>query len=156
MSLKGFHIVFIIFSTLLALGIGAWCIWVDLVEGAPVYLAGAIASFVRRGRADRLRRLVLPENETAAYHHMKTRIVSLLLLSILLAARAGDGLPVLLRREGWKIDRAHGSRDLVSVRRGHVRVSAESARSVFISGVTGACRSNRTRSLTDEDLSKYD
>ena len=46
MSLKGFHIVFIIFSTLLALGTGAWCIWVDLVEGAPIYLAGAICSFV--------------------------------------------------------------------------------------------------------------
>jgi hypothetical protein len=46
MSLKGFHIVFIIFSTLLALGIGAWCIWVNLVEGAPIYRAGAIFSFV--------------------------------------------------------------------------------------------------------------
>lgn len=46
MSLKGFHIVFIIFSTLLAFGIGAWCIWVNLVEGAPIYLAGAIFSFV--------------------------------------------------------------------------------------------------------------
>jgi hypothetical protein len=46
MSLKGFHIVFIIFSTLLALGVGGWCVWVDLVEGAPVYLVGAIASFV--------------------------------------------------------------------------------------------------------------
>jgi hypothetical protein len=46
MSLKGFHIIFIIFSTLLALGIGAWCIWVNLVEGEPVYLAGAIFSFV--------------------------------------------------------------------------------------------------------------
>jgi hypothetical protein len=46
MSLKGFHIVFIIFSTLLALGIGAWCIWVNLVEGEPVYLAGAIFSFI--------------------------------------------------------------------------------------------------------------
>ena len=46
MSLKGFHIVFIIFSTLLALGIGAWCVWIDLVEGAPIYLAGAICSFV--------------------------------------------------------------------------------------------------------------
>ena len=45
MSLKGFHIVFIVFSTLLALGIGAWCVWVDLVEGAPIYLAGAICSF---------------------------------------------------------------------------------------------------------------
>ncbi len=46
MSLKGFHIVFIVFSTLLALSTGTWCVWVDLVEGAPVYLAGAIASFV--------------------------------------------------------------------------------------------------------------
>src|SRR6266576_3485356 len=46
MSLKGFHIVFIIFSTLLAVGIGAWCVWVDLVEGAPIYLAGAILSFL--------------------------------------------------------------------------------------------------------------
>jgi hypothetical protein len=45
MSLKAFHFVFVIFSTLLAIGIGAWCIWVDLVEGAPVYLTGAIASF---------------------------------------------------------------------------------------------------------------
>jgi hypothetical protein len=46
MSLKGFHIVFIVFATLLALGCGAWCVWVDLVEGAPIYLAGAVASFV--------------------------------------------------------------------------------------------------------------
>jgi hypothetical protein len=45
MSLKAFHIVFIVFSTLLALGLGAWCIWLDLVEGVSVYLAGAIASF---------------------------------------------------------------------------------------------------------------
>ena len=46
MSLKVFHIVFIVFSTLLALGVGGWCIWVDLVGGAPIYLAGAICSFV--------------------------------------------------------------------------------------------------------------
>jgi hypothetical protein len=46
MSLKGFHIVFIIFSTLLALGTAAWCVWVNLVEGAPIYLAGAIAAVV--------------------------------------------------------------------------------------------------------------
>ena len=46
MSLKGFHIVFIIFSTLLALGVGSWCVWVNMVEGEPVYIAGAIASFV--------------------------------------------------------------------------------------------------------------
>jgi hypothetical protein len=46
MSLKAFHIVFISFSTLLALGTGVWCLWVNLVEGAPVYAAGAVASFV--------------------------------------------------------------------------------------------------------------
>ena len=45
MSLKGFHIVFITFSTLLALGIGAWCLRVNQVVGAPVYLTGAVASF---------------------------------------------------------------------------------------------------------------
>ncbi len=45
MSLKAFHFVFVIFSTLLALGVGAWCVWVNLVEGASVYLAGAAASF---------------------------------------------------------------------------------------------------------------
>lgn len=45
MSLKGFHIVFITFSTLLAFVLGVWCIRVNLAEGAPVYLAGAIGSF---------------------------------------------------------------------------------------------------------------
>jgi hypothetical protein len=45
-SLKAFHIVFIVFSTLLALGTSAWCIWVDLVEGAPIFFAGAIASLI--------------------------------------------------------------------------------------------------------------
>ena len=46
MSLKAFHILFVVFSTLLALALGAWCIWIDLVEDAPRYLAGAIASFI--------------------------------------------------------------------------------------------------------------
>ena len=45
MSLKAFHFVFIFFSTLLALVLGGWCIWVDLVEGNSMYLGGAIASF---------------------------------------------------------------------------------------------------------------
>jgi hypothetical protein len=45
MSLKAFHIVFIIFATLLAIGCGGYCVWVDLVEGVPVYRTGAIASF---------------------------------------------------------------------------------------------------------------
>ena len=46
MSLKAFHFVFIIFSTLLAVGLGAWCVWVNLVEGNSNYLAGAIGSFL--------------------------------------------------------------------------------------------------------------
>ena len=46
MSLKGFHILFITVCTLLSLGLGAWCIKVNLAAGAPVYLAGAIGSFV--------------------------------------------------------------------------------------------------------------
>ena len=46
MSLEAFHFVFIVFSTLLALGLGGWCIWVNLVEGNSMYLGGAIGSFV--------------------------------------------------------------------------------------------------------------
>ena len=46
MSIKGFHIVFIIFSTLLAIGVGGYCVWVDLTVGEPVYRTGAIVSFV--------------------------------------------------------------------------------------------------------------
>jgi hypothetical protein len=46
MSLKGFHIVFITISTLLALGIGAWCLWIDSTQGAPGYRVGAIGAFV--------------------------------------------------------------------------------------------------------------
>ena len=45
MSLKAFHIVFVFFSTALALGVGTWCIYVNLVEGVQTYLIGAIASF---------------------------------------------------------------------------------------------------------------
>lgn len=46
MSLKGFHIVFIAFSTLLALGIATWCIWINVTVGEPVYMAGAIGGFL--------------------------------------------------------------------------------------------------------------
>jgi hypothetical protein len=45
MSLKGFHIVFITVSTLLALGAGAWCLWVDSTHGTPAFRLGAICSF---------------------------------------------------------------------------------------------------------------
>jgi hypothetical protein len=45
MSLKAFHIVFIIFSTALAFGGGIWCLWVRSVADAPGYLFGAVISF---------------------------------------------------------------------------------------------------------------
>jgi hypothetical protein len=45
MSLKAFHFIFIISSTLLAVALGIWCIWVNLVEGSTIYLGGAIGSF---------------------------------------------------------------------------------------------------------------
>ena len=37
MSLKAFHFIFIFCSTLLALGLGVWCVWVNLVEGNSMY-----------------------------------------------------------------------------------------------------------------------
>jgi uncharacterized protein (DUF58 family) len=49
MSLKGFHIVFITVSTLLALGAGAWCLWVDSISGTPHFRTGAICSFIAAG-----------------------------------------------------------------------------------------------------------
>jgi hypothetical protein len=45
MSLKAFHIVFITFSTLLAFGCGAWCVWIDTMEATRAYTLGAIVSF---------------------------------------------------------------------------------------------------------------
>jgi hypothetical protein len=44
MSLKGFHILFITVSTLLALGVGAWCLWVNSIEGTPVFRIGAFVA----------------------------------------------------------------------------------------------------------------
>ena len=46
MSLKGFHLIFITISSLLAMGVGAWCVWVYLTFAASSYLAGAAVSFV--------------------------------------------------------------------------------------------------------------
>ena len=46
MSLKGFHIIFITFSTLLAFGIGVWCLWVNNVTATTSYTIGAVCSFV--------------------------------------------------------------------------------------------------------------
>ena len=45
MSLKGFHIIFITFSTLLAFGVGIWCLWVNSVTATNSYTVGAVCSF---------------------------------------------------------------------------------------------------------------
>ncbi|MFN2476255.1 MAG: hypothetical protein ABR526_07950 [Chthoniobacterales bacterium] len=45
MSLKGFHIVFITFSTLLALACGAWCLQLNQISETRAYVAGAACSF---------------------------------------------------------------------------------------------------------------
>jgi hypothetical protein len=45
MSLKAFHIIFITFSTLLAFGIGIWCLWTNSVNQTTAYTPGAICSF---------------------------------------------------------------------------------------------------------------
>jgi hypothetical protein len=45
MSLKAFHIIFIIFSTLLAFGIGVWCLWINRIGVTSAYTVGAICSF---------------------------------------------------------------------------------------------------------------
>jgi membrane protein YdbS with pleckstrin-like domain len=45
MSLKGFHIVFITLSTLLAFGIGIWCLWVNKMAATTSYTVGAVCSF---------------------------------------------------------------------------------------------------------------
>lgn len=46
MSLKAFHIVFVVFSTLLAIGVGVYCVWVDMVVGEPIYRTGAVCAFI--------------------------------------------------------------------------------------------------------------
>ncbi len=46
MSLKGFHIIFITFSTLLAFGCGVWCLWINSLEASSSYTIGAICSFL--------------------------------------------------------------------------------------------------------------
>lgn len=45
MSLKGFHIIFITFSTLLAFGGGIWCLWVNRMTESSAYTVGAVFSF---------------------------------------------------------------------------------------------------------------
>src|SRR6266496_2219259 len=52
-------------------------------RGRGVDLSGRRNLLVcRRGRFGRVRRLVLSKNETTSHHHMKTKILSILLLSI--------------------------------------------------------------------------
>lgn len=46
MSLKVFHIVFVAFTTLMAFGVGIWCLWVNKGAETSAYTAGAIVSFI--------------------------------------------------------------------------------------------------------------
>jgi hypothetical protein len=46
MSLKGFHILFITISTLLAFAIGVWCLWINSMGAATGYVVGAVCSFI--------------------------------------------------------------------------------------------------------------
>ena len=46
MSLKGFHIVFITCSTLLALAGAAWCLNLNGISGGAGYVVGAVICFL--------------------------------------------------------------------------------------------------------------
>ena len=46
MSLKAFHIFFIIVSTLLAFGFGVWSVYVHLTQGGLAFLVMGLLSFV--------------------------------------------------------------------------------------------------------------
>lgn len=45
-SLKAFHVVFVVVSTLLCLGFGAWAVREYRVGGDAMFLAGGVFSFV--------------------------------------------------------------------------------------------------------------
>lgn len=49
MSLKGFHVVFVAASTLLAIGFGAWCFTSPLASSAGYRVAGGIAMLAAIG-----------------------------------------------------------------------------------------------------------
>jgi hypothetical protein len=46
MSLKAFHVFFIVIAVLLCLGFGAWCLDSDYARGRPAYTVAGYASFV--------------------------------------------------------------------------------------------------------------
>src|SRR5438045_2166249 len=153
MSLKAFHIVFIIFSTLLALGTGVWCLWVNLVEGAPIYIAGAIASFVVA--------IVLMVYGFWFYRKMKRlgiitwTIASLLLVSILFAAQQASACPF-----------CYGAKDGKSTEHMAVAIWFLFGAVMSVLGGIGAFSFHLWRhgrmplephqELTEEDLSKYE
>jgi|TARA_B100000809_G_scaffold253293_1_gene289148 hypothetical protein len=49
MSLKGFHVVFVTASALLALGFGVWCFTSPLASSAGYRVAGAVAMLAAIG-----------------------------------------------------------------------------------------------------------
>src|SRR6266513_2457894 len=145
MSLKAFHIIFIIFSTLLAVGTGVWCVWVDLVEGAPIYLAGAIASFICAFALivygvwfyRKMKRLRIITRKQKSCRCCFCRFFRRL-------ARHWDAHFATARRTENRASTWPWPSGFCSAQ--SCRLSVESGRSVFVCGGTGARRLNLTRS----------
>ena len=156
MSLKGFHIVFITFSTLLAFGCGVWCLWVNRSSrDRCLHCRARSFAFVAALALDGLRLLVLAEDETAPSHLMKTKLFVLLALDARLARRSGAGLRDLHGREGFQNDRAHGDRHLGYDRRRHVGPRRGGAFGLHL-WRHASIPLEPHEQLTDEDLEKYD
>src|SRR6266513_2372969 len=108
-----------------------------------------------RDCADRLRRLVLQENETASHHHMKTKILSVLILGILLVAQQALACPF-----------CYGAKDGKSTDHMAIAIWFLFGAVLSVMGGIGAFSFHLWRhgrmpaepheELTEEDLSKYE
>jgi hypothetical protein len=154
MSLKAFHIVFIIFSTLLAIGTGAWCVWVDLIEGAPIYLAGAIASFAAAVALIIYGIWFYKKMKRLRITHMK-KFLSILSLSLLVSAHEALACPF-----------CYGAKDGKSTEHMAIAIWFLFGAVMSVIGGIGAFTFHLWRhgrmptepyqELTEEDLSKYE
>src|SRR4029450_1148752 len=108
-----------------------------------------------RGCADRLRRLVLSENETASHHHMRAKILSILLLSIFSLAGQALACPF-----------CYGAKDGKSTEHMAVAIWFLFGAVMSVLGGIGAFSFHLWRhgrmpaephqEITEEDLSKYE
>src|SRR5207302_7566958 len=105
--------------------------------------------------ADRLWRLVLQENETAAHHYMKAKILSVLILGILLAAQQALACPF-----------CYGAKDGKSTEHMAIAIWFLFGAVLSVIGGIGAFSFHLWRhgrmpvephqEITEEDLSKYE